>query len=161
MFHQGSFRSRSFGPYGPRFAGAPNDWRRPIGLSLAFGQQLNIQSDRLPTLLQSLTNLRPARPSKGSSGKGSDASGQKPKTPGSLQINLLFTIFAEQASGHQADANFYFFRRQFSVHAPKALHEGGKRLPTTYRSENNLRSAAHKARGRRPSLAGPSGAQRR
>ena len=61
-------------------------------------------------LLQSLTNLRPARPSKGSLGKVSDASGQKPKTPGSLQINLLFTMYAEQAHCHLADANFYFFK---------------------------------------------------
>jgi len=70
------------------------------------GQQLNIQSDKLPTYLQSLTNFRPARPSKGSPGKGSDVSGF-PKTPGSLQINLLFTMYAEQASGHLADANFF------------------------------------------------------
>ena len=33
----------------------------------------------------------------GSQELGSDISGQKPKTPGSLQINLLFTIYAEQA----------------------------------------------------------------
>jgi hypothetical protein len=161
MFHQGSFRSRSFGPYGPRFAGAPNDWRRPIGLSLAFGQQLNIQSDRLPTLLQSLTNLRPARPSKGSLGKGSDALGQKPKTPGSLQINLLFTIFAEQASGHSTDAtlfssedNLAFTRRRRSTRAAN-----GCRRPIGLRT--TFDRSAHKARGRRPSLAGPSGAQRR
>jgi hypothetical protein len=34
---------------------------------------------------------------------------KKPK-PGSLQINLLFTIFAEQAASHRDDANFYFFK---------------------------------------------------
>jgi hypothetical protein len=39
--------------------------------------------------------------------------GQKPKTPGSLQINLLFTMYAEQASGHSTDANFYFFKGYF------------------------------------------------
>ena len=33
-------------------------------------------------------------------------------TPGSLQINLLFTIFAEQAALHRSDANLFFFRRQ-------------------------------------------------
>ena len=80
MFHQRFFRSRSFGPCGPRFAGAPNDWRRPFGLTQTFGQQLNIQSDKLPSYLQSLTNLRPARPSKGSSGKVSDALGRTQDT---------------------------------------------------------------------------------
>ena len=34
----------------------------------------------------------------------------EPKTPGSLQINLLFTMYAEQANCHLADANFYFFK---------------------------------------------------
>ena len=34
------------------------------------------------------------------------------KTPGSLQINLLFTMYAEQASVQTDDANFYFFKRQ-------------------------------------------------
>jgi hypothetical protein len=29
MFHQRSFRSRASGPFGPRSAWAPNDWRRP------------------------------------------------------------------------------------------------------------------------------------
>src|SRR5690606_22612299 len=72
-------------------------------------EQQTIQSDRLPSYLQSLTSFRPARPSKGSPGKVSDASG-KPKTPGSLQINLLFTMYAEQASDHAVDANFYFFK---------------------------------------------------
>ena len=72
-------------------------------------KQQTIQSDKLPSYLQSLTNLRPARPSKGSSGKVSDVSGF-PKTPGSLQINLLFTMYAEQAHCHSADANFYFFK---------------------------------------------------
>jgi hypothetical protein len=50
---------------------------------------------------------------------GSDAKlnpkGQNP-TPGSLQINLLFTMYAEQASGHKPMQNVYFFRR----HAPPA-----------------------------------------
>jgi len=50
---------------------------------------------------------------------GSDAKlspkGQNP-TPGSLQINLLFTMYAEQASGHKPMQNVYFFRR----HLPSA-----------------------------------------
>ena len=82
-------------------------------------KQQTIQSDKLPSYLQSLTNLRPARPSKGSSGKVSDALGQKPKTPGSLQINLLFTMYAEQAHCHLADANFYFFKGYSLISTPK------------------------------------------
>ena len=62
-------------------------------------QTTTTQSDKLPTYLQPLHHIRPARPSMGSQELGSDISGQKPKTPGSLQINLLFTIYAEQASG--------------------------------------------------------------
>ena len=30
--------------------------------------------------------------------------------PGSLQINLLFTMYAEQAQGISPGANFYFFK---------------------------------------------------
>ncbi|MBO9531600.1 MAG: hypothetical protein J7513_01335, partial [Solirubrobacteraceae bacterium] len=78
-----------------------------------------IQSDKLPSYLQSLTNLRPARPSKGSLGKVSDALGQKPKTPGSFQTYLLFTMYAEQANCHLADANFYFFKGYLLISTPK------------------------------------------
>jgi hypothetical protein len=39
----------------------------------------------------------------------------KPKTPGSLQINLLFTIFAEQAALHRSDANLFFFKGYVSA----------------------------------------------
>ena len=42
------------------------------------------------------------------------------KIPGSLQINLLFTIYAEQASA-KADANLYFFRRHCHQN-PQARH---------------------------------------
>ena len=56
---------------------------------------LTTQSDKLPSYLQSLHHIRPARPSMVSQELGSDI-GQNP-TPGSLQINLLFTIYAEQA----------------------------------------------------------------
>jgi len=62
--------------------------------------------------------------------------------PGSLQINLLFTIFAEQA-----------------LNADRVVQ-------TFTSSEDNdafgtLEAKLRKAKGRRPSLAGPSGAQRR
>jgi hypothetical protein len=60
------------------------------------------------------------------------------KTPGSLQINLLFTMYAEQALGLKASANFYFFKGY-----PIA------QLSTPYRPP-----------GRRSSLTGPSPAQR-
>ena len=53
--------------------------------------------DKLPSYLQSLHQIRPTKPSLVSTELGSDI-GQNP-TPGSLQINLLFTIYAEQASG--------------------------------------------------------------
>ena len=43
-------------------------------------KQQTIQSDKLPSYLQSLTNLRPARPSKGSLGKVSDVSGRTQNT---------------------------------------------------------------------------------
>lgn len=36
----------------------------------------------------------------------------EPKTPGSLQINLLFTMYAEHASGHKPMQNLIFFKRQ-------------------------------------------------
>ncbi|WP_210116193.1 hypothetical protein, partial [Rhizobium sp. SEMIA 4032] len=60
--------------------------------------------------------------------------GPKPKTPGRFQTYLLFTMYSEQASVLADDANFYFFRRQLCTHAPKALREGAKRLPTRYRA---------------------------
>lgn len=39
----------------------------------------------------------------------------EPKTPGSLQINLLFTIYAEQASGIKADAKLVFLQKTNAV----------------------------------------------
>ncbi len=59
-------------------------------------QQRTIQSDRLPTYLPSFPRFRPARPSQGSSRQGSDM--RLNPIPGSLQINLLFTMYAEQAA---------------------------------------------------------------
>jgi hypothetical protein len=40
---------------------------------------------------------------------------QSNKTPGSLQINLLFTMYAEHAAAQKPMQNFYFFRRQTSL----------------------------------------------
>ncbi|WP_210234594.1 hypothetical protein, partial [Rhizobium deserti] len=48
-------------------------------------------------------------------------------TPGSLQINLLFTIFAQQAAPNADDANSFFFRRQRL--APRRPEVGGHRWP--------------------------------
>jgi hypothetical protein len=70
---------------------------------------MTTQSDKLPSYLQSFTHIRPARPSKGSSELGSDV-GQNP-TPGSLQINLLFTMYAEHASSPKADAKPLFLQK--------------------------------------------------
>ena len=91
------------------------------GLSpyLSSGQQQNIQSDKLPSYLQSLTNLGPARPSKGSSGKGSDMGKThtwKPPDQSSLHN------FAEQAALHRSDANFYFFKGYLHRHLDTKLY---------------------------------------
>jgi hypothetical protein len=72
---------------------------------------LTTQSDKLPSYLQFLHHIQPARPSMVSSELGSDISGVNP-TPGSLQINLLFTIYAEQASA-KADAKLVFLQKTF------------------------------------------------
>ena len=84
-------------------------------------QTTTTQSDKLPTHLQPLHHIRPARPSMGSQELGSDISGQKPKTPGSLQINLLFTIYAEQASGQKPMQTCIFFKRQTRRSQPVSL----------------------------------------
>jgi hypothetical protein len=55
------------------------------------GQQLNIQSDKLPSYLQSLHHIRPARPSMVSQELGSDASGQVPK-----HLEASRSIFSSQ-----------------------------------------------------------------
>ena len=84
-------------------------------------QTTTTQSDKLPTYLQPLHHIRPARPSMGSQELGSDISGQKPKTPGSLQINLLFTIYAEQASSQKPMQTCIFFKRQTRRSQPVSL----------------------------------------
>lgn len=56
-------------------------------------------------------------------------------TPGSLQINLLFTIFAEQAQTQNASCKLVFLQKTiFMAHAPKALRRGAKLLATRYRA---------------------------
>ena len=70
---------------------------------------MNIQSDKLP----SSSNPSPVSGRLGHRKVHRERSRTpraEPKTPGSLQINLLFTMYAEQASSHSADANFYFFK---------------------------------------------------
>ena len=61
-------------------------------------QQTN-QSDKLPSYLQSLTNLRPARPSKGSSGKVSDALDISPK-----HLEASRSIFSSQCMQNRRTA---------------------------------------------------------
>ena len=71
-----------------------------------------------PTYLQSLRQFRPTKPSHGFSGTGLGRFRPKPKTPGSFQTYLLFTMYSEQASVLSDDANFYFFRRIFPRYTP-------------------------------------------
>jgi hypothetical protein len=74
---------------------------------------MTIQSDKLPSYLRPLLRFQPARPSTISQGPGSDV-GQNP-TPGSLQINLLFTMYAEHAPGLKADAKPLFLQKTLTV----------------------------------------------
>lgn len=92
-----------------------------------------------PSYLQPLHQFRPTKPSHGFTRIGLGRFGPKPKTPGRFQTYLLFTMYSEQASSLAEDANFYFFKRIFIC---RSVHP-------------------HRPVGRRPSLAGPSGAQRR
>jgi hypothetical protein len=88
------------------------------------GEQRTIQSDRLPTYLQSLTHLRPARPSKGSSGKGSDAPSFRPE-----HLEASRSIFSSQCrqNRHQAirPMQTLFLQRIFclALSTPSALVE--------------------------------------
>ena len=79
--------------------------------------------DKLPSYLQSLHQIRPTKPSLVSTELGSDI-GQNP-TPGSLQINLLFTIYAEQAYGSKPMQTFYFFRRHCRQNRQARHHRFG------------------------------------
>jgi hypothetical protein len=78
--------------------------------SLEIKQTTTTQSDKLPTYLQSLHHIRPARPSIGSAELGSDAMGQNPQ-----HLEASRSIFSSQCmqNRHQAlaDANFYFLQR--------------------------------------------------
>jgi hypothetical protein len=71
---------------------------------------------KLPSYLQSLHHIRPARPSMGSSGLGSDVrpTFRSNKTPGSFQTYLLFTMYAEHASA-KANAKLLFLQKTNSV----------------------------------------------
>ena len=134
MFHQRSFRSRSFGPFGPRSAGAPNDWRRTLSL-LRTRPTKHLVNNRTSRVTSFLPTSNPS-PISGRLGhqkvhwERSRTPWAEPKTPESLQINLLFTMYAEQAHCHLADANFYFFKdkdflrsRDLSVLNTKTLVE--------------------------------------
>ena len=138
-FHQRSFRSRSTEPFGSCSAGAPNDWRRPYGLPRFGQQQKCLRTSFLPTSNPS-TNSGRLSHHMVSLRLGSDVLNQWFKTPGSFQTYLLFTMQTEQAQSRLRCANFYFFKRIFF---------------------NQPISPPIQARGRRPRLAGPSGAQRR
>ena len=87
----------------------------------AGNEQPTIQSDKLPTYLQPLCRFRSARPSTTSLELGSDT-GQNP-IPGSLQINLLFTIYAEQASALKPMQTLFFFRRHAPSKTTQSQHQ--------------------------------------
>jgi hypothetical protein len=93
--------------------GAPNDWRRPCGLPKAWGSTMTDQSDKLPTYSDPSFVSGRLGHQRHHWNRLRTSPGQNPKIPGSLQINLLFTIFAQQAALHRSDANFIFFRRHF------------------------------------------------
>lgn len=78
-------------------------------------QTTTMPRDKLPSYVRLLFRFRSARPSTTSLEPASDATlnpkGQNP-TPGSLQINLLFTIYAEQASSRRRCKPCFSSRRQ-------------------------------------------------
>ena len=107
------------------------------------GSSLTTQSDKLPSYLRSLHHIQPARPSMVSSEPGSDVSGNLSiaqntwKPPDQSSLHNVGRTRNQLESRSQ---NSFFFRRQF---------------PSPLINLNTIQP-----RGRRPSLAGPSGAQR-
>lgn len=81
-------------------------------------EQQTIQSDKLPSTLQSFPYLRPARPSIGSAELGSDVSGQNPK-----HLEASRSIFSSQCmqNRHQAQSRcklLFLLRRHLCRRAP-------------------------------------------
>jgi hypothetical protein len=74
-------------------------------------EQRTIQSDKLPSTLQSFTHIRPARPSMGSSELGSDALGRTQNTWKPPDQSSLHNVCRTRIS-HKPMQNFYFFKRQ-------------------------------------------------
>ena len=91
-----------------------------------------------PTYLQSLHQFRTTNPSHGFSETGlGRLKPQGLKTPGSFQTYLLFTMHTEQASAHQSDANFYFFRRIMIKPISKAAHSNRFAIGGAYRDRTD------------------------
>src|ERR1700712_106068 len=104
---------------------------------------MNIQSDKLPSYLRSLHHIRPARPSMVSLEPGSDVQND-------LSIKQNTWKPPDQSSLHNVGRT----RNQLESRSQNSFFFKGYRQTTT-------RLHQIQARGRRPSLDGPSGAQRR
>ena len=79
-----------------------------------------------PTYLQSLRQFRPTKPSHGFSGTGLGRFRPKPKTPGSFQTYLLFTMYSEQASILSRTMQTLFLQKDIpALHTQTALAIGG------------------------------------
>ncbi len=83
---------------------------------------LTIQSDKLPTYLQSLHHIRPARPSMVSQELGSDALGRTQNTWKPPDQSSLHNVCRTRTS-HKPMQNFYFFKGYLSVSTPSELVE--------------------------------------
>lgn len=126
----------SFSRYDPIPRGQATAIKSSVRCSLERPQTTTTQSDKLPTYSS-------PSPISGRLGHPWDHQNwartpwAKPKTPGSLQINLLFTMYAEHASAISRCKTFI----------------SSKDISFTANTIHQIQ-----ARGRRPSLAGPSGA---
>ena len=81
---------------------------------------LTTQSDKLPSYLQSLHHIRPARPSMVSQELGSDAG---PKTQHLEASRSIFSSrYMQNRHQAKADANFYFFKRQLPIKTIQSRH---------------------------------------
>jgi hypothetical protein len=95
-----------------RSAGAPNDWRRAYALPIN-GQQQQCRKGKLPSYLQSLHHIRPARPSMVSSGLGSDVPSDlsiKQNTWKLPDISSLHNVCRTRINP-KADAKLLFLQR--------------------------------------------------
>ncbi|PDS71389.1 hypothetical protein CO667_34140 [Rhizobium sp. L43] len=86
-------------------------------------QTTTTQSDKLPSYLQSLHHIRPARPSMVSQELGSDIMGKNPQ-----HLEASRSIFSSRymQNTHQAQKpmqNLYFFKRQMPISTSQSQHQ--------------------------------------